>query len=161
MKGISLNKARRLRFAQRQNPGAIIEWLIYLQPLMLSTFNACKMAGGTASSRQSQRNGTTRMRTAKQLIESFDTISNRTQAQSGSELAGAKLRVAYYAFAIKRCETLHDDDQMKTCQFPKTDLNDAYERRTCANQKYAIMRDSPFTFMLWDLNAQAFGGVNQ
>ncbi|MGA2751959.1 MAG: hypothetical protein ABSG59_24615 [Verrucomicrobiota bacterium] len=31
MNWISLDKARRSRFARRQNPGAIIEWLIYFQ----------------------------------------------------------------------------------------------------------------------------------
>ncbi|MGA2751766.1 MAG: hypothetical protein ABSG59_23620, partial [Verrucomicrobiota bacterium] len=36
------------------------------------------------------------MRTAKQLIETFDTIGNRTQTQAGGDQNGANLRVANY-----------------------------------------------------------------
>jgi len=36
------------------------------------------------------------MRTAKQLIETFDTIGNRTQTEAGGDQNGANLRVANY-----------------------------------------------------------------
>jgi RHS repeat-associated protein len=54
------------------------------------------LQNGRSDGKFASVNGTTRMRTAKQLIESFDTIGKRTQTEAGGDQTGANLRLAHY-----------------------------------------------------------------
>ena len=95
-----------------------------------------------------------RMRTAKQLIGTFDTtcpvrvsevdpqltmkvpvehcrpiseplfsdgVNNRTETDAGGDETGANLRLADDTVEIERSKTINDDDEMKICQFTRTD----------------------------------------
>ena len=54
------------------------------------------MQNGRSDGKLASVNGTTRMRTAKELIGAFDTIGNRTQTEAGGDQTGANLRLARY-----------------------------------------------------------------
>ena len=50
-----------------------------------------------------------------------DGVSNRTQKEDAGDQTGANLRLADDTVEIERCETFNDDDEMKICQFTRTD----------------------------------------
>ena len=112
------------------------------------------MQNGRSDGKLASVNGTMRMRTAKQLIGTFDTtcpvrvsdvdaqlaikvpverrrqiseplfsdgVNNRTQKEAAGDQTGADLRLADDSVEIERCETFNDDDEMKICQFTRTD----------------------------------------
>jgi hypothetical protein len=47
-------------------------------------------------------------------------VNNRTETDAGGDQTRANLRMADDTVEIEGCETFHDDDEMKTCQFTRT-----------------------------------------
>jgi len=59
----------------------------------------------------------------RQISEALfsDGVNNRTQKEAGGDQTGANLRLADDTVEIERFETFNDDDEMKICQFTRTD----------------------------------------